>query len=422
MGQAKTLSESELKRLLKVVATERYGQRNRIVILLGHWAGMRVGEISSLKVSDVLNGDGSVKDTVNLTPEQTKGNFPRTVHLPKRLQDELAGYLKVERKSPNSPLIASQKSKVGFTPNSLCSTVKHWYSLAGIDNASSHSGRRSFLTRLAAQGVSARVLQELAGHRNLATTQRYIDVNDEMKRTVLYLADELNVDSVIDHCERFRLILGGALVAGAKESLGALEVEVVNTQSDSAALSGLMSQPFSVDKLRTVEDLTPIWAKGSRKLALIHYHGVAALNEPGDKGVESLRSALQDAELGSINRQIAISKLTEEFGGRRKTLNENLFHISRYITKGGNKLVNGRITFEYKASFLQSDLSAERDLIRSHRDPESSLHREKVEDGLENPLAMNYAEILFQAMAVDRLMGGTKNRRNYLLTTKGAEK
>jgi len=188
MGQAKTLTESELKRLLKVVASERYGPRNRLVVLLGHWAGMRVGEIASLKVSDVLNKDGSVKDSINLSPEQTKGNSPRTVHLPKKLQEEIIAYVKRVGLGKDDPLIWSQKSRSGFNANSLCSTVKHWYNLAGIDNGSSHSGRRSFLTKLASQGVSARVLQELAGHRNLATTQRYIDVNDEMKKVAVELA------------------------------------------------------------------------------------------------------------------------------------------------------------------------------------------------------------------------------------------
>jgi integrase/recombinase XerD len=65
--------------------------------------------------------------------------------------------------------------------------MKTWYVLAGIDDGSSHSGRRTFLTKLSIKGVSARVLQELAGHRNLATTQRYIDVNDEMKRNAIEL-------------------------------------------------------------------------------------------------------------------------------------------------------------------------------------------------------------------------------------------
>ncbi|MCY1558424.1 Phage integrase family protein [compost metagenome] len=51
---------------------------------------------------------------------------------------------------------------------------------ARIDGATSHSGRRWFITRLAHSGISPKVIMTLAGHRSLATTQRYIDVNDEM--------------------------------------------------------------------------------------------------------------------------------------------------------------------------------------------------------------------------------------------------
>ena len=189
MGQAKSLEEIELKRLLRIVSTGRNGRRNRLVILLGHWAGMRVGEIAALRVKDVINSDLLAKDSINLAAGQTKGNSARTVHLPKKLQDEIDGYMRKLPFTPamDAPLIYSQKSKNGFTANTLCTSVKHWYNLAAIDNGSSHSGRRTFLTKLASKGVSARVLQELAGHKNLATTQRYIDVNDEMKRRAIEL-------------------------------------------------------------------------------------------------------------------------------------------------------------------------------------------------------------------------------------------
>jgi integrase/recombinase XerD len=53
------------------------------------------------------------------------------------------------------------------------------YKPAGFPNASSHSGRRSFITNLAAKSVSVRVLAELAGHSSIQTTQRYIDVNPQ---------------------------------------------------------------------------------------------------------------------------------------------------------------------------------------------------------------------------------------------------
>ncbi len=59
--------------------------------------------------------------------------------------------------------------------------------MGGIDGASSHSGRRWFITRLAHSGVSAKVIMTLAGHKHLTTTQRYIDVNDEMMRAAIRL-------------------------------------------------------------------------------------------------------------------------------------------------------------------------------------------------------------------------------------------
>ena len=188
MPRAKSLTDEELRRLLRVITTTRYSSRNRLIVLLGHWAGMRVGEIACLTISDVINDDGSVKDTINLSADQTKGSFGRTVHISKRLQMEITAYIRLLRTAEKSHrLFQSQKNRSGFNANSLCTTVKHWYRLAGIDNGSSHSGRRSFLTNLASRGVSARVLQELAGHKNLATTQRYIDVNDGMKRAAIEL-------------------------------------------------------------------------------------------------------------------------------------------------------------------------------------------------------------------------------------------
>jgi integrase/recombinase XerD len=61
------------------------------------------------------------------------------------------------------------------------------YKRAGIAGGSSHSGRRTFITNLAAKGVGVRVLMSLAGHRSISTTQAYIDVNDDMKRKAVEL-------------------------------------------------------------------------------------------------------------------------------------------------------------------------------------------------------------------------------------------
>ena len=61
------------------------------------------------------------------------------------------------------------------------------YKMAGIDGASSHSGRRQFVTNLADKGINARVVQALARHKHLSTTQRYIDINDNKLRAAVEL-------------------------------------------------------------------------------------------------------------------------------------------------------------------------------------------------------------------------------------------
>ena len=104
MAQAKTFTQAELDQVLRYVATTRYALRNRAMVLVSFWSGMRVGEIAALLVSDVRNEDGSVKSEVRLTAQQTKGRYGRTVFINERLRDELAAYLKTARiRDPQQP-------------------------------------------------------------------------------------------------------------------------------------------------------------------------------------------------------------------------------------------------------------------------------------------------------------------------------
>lgn len=188
MSQAKTLSEKEFKRLLAVSQTTRHAERDRMIILMSYYAGLRVGEIAALTIGHVSSHDGTIKDQFILTAEQTKGNRPRTVMLAEKLRKELASYVDgLKHREPHRPLFGSQRSRTGFSANTLCKRMNHLYALAGIDGGSSHSGRRTFITTLANKGVGVRVLMALAGHKNIGTTQRYIDLNDELVKVAVNL-------------------------------------------------------------------------------------------------------------------------------------------------------------------------------------------------------------------------------------------
>jgi len=188
MGQAKTLTERELKRVLDYIALHRHAARNRAMVLLTYYAGLRVSEVASLKYSDVVAQDYTIKAEFQLAPELVKGGHGRTVFFSEKLRKELDTYVKtlMRHEREHLRLFRTQKRE-GFTANTLCQHF-HWlYRRAGIEGASSHSGRRTFITNLAAKGIGVRVLASLAGHRSIGTTQMYIDVNDDQKRRAVEL-------------------------------------------------------------------------------------------------------------------------------------------------------------------------------------------------------------------------------------------
>jgi integrase/recombinase XerD len=189
MPQAKSFSSAELTQVLIFVQTTKHSVRNRAMLLLTHWGGLRVGEVAALRICDVLDGDNRVKNEIRLLPEQTKGRHPRIVFVNERLQTELQAFAnQLTIQDRNHAFFPTQKyPKRGFTANTLTQHFKHIYKEAGICGATSHSGRRSFISNLANKGIGVRVLMSLAGHRNISTTQAYIDVNDDMKRRAVEL-------------------------------------------------------------------------------------------------------------------------------------------------------------------------------------------------------------------------------------------
>jgi len=101
------------------------------------------------------------------------------VYLSDALRGEIKEYISQNPKllkTPTAPLIQSQKGG-GFSSQTIQNLFKILYKSVGLDDCSSHGGRRFFITHLSELGVSVRVIQELARHSSLATTQRYIDVS-----------------------------------------------------------------------------------------------------------------------------------------------------------------------------------------------------------------------------------------------------
>jgi integrase/recombinase XerD len=191
MKLATLLTVQERKRLAAVIDGKRHATRNHTAVALSFYAGLRACEIAALRIGDVFDSEGGVRDTIQLSAAQTKGNDAATVLVNKRLAQQLKRYAAQHAKGiqqPTAPLIYSAKGG-SFTAQTVVNLFQVLYKAAGIAGASSHSGRRQFVTELADKGINARVIQALARHKHLNTTMRYIDLNENKLRSAVELVD-----------------------------------------------------------------------------------------------------------------------------------------------------------------------------------------------------------------------------------------
>jgi integrase/recombinase XerD len=185
--QAKTLTSVEVKQVLNFIALKKHAARNRAMFLVTLYAGLRVGEVASLRFMDVLGANDEVRDEIRLDASVTKNNEARTVFVNGKLRKELQYYISVTPYINLADKLFYTQKNEGFTANTLTQFFHYLYRAARIDGATSHSGRRTFITTLANKGISVRLLASLVGHKNISTTQCYIDVNDDMKRRAVEL-------------------------------------------------------------------------------------------------------------------------------------------------------------------------------------------------------------------------------------------
>ena len=187
MRQAQTLNEAQLRRVLHYCRSRRHPVRDTTIFMVSFYAGLRAKEIAALDVGNVFDEAGAVRIQFILSASQSKGGKTRTVYLNQRLRKALLEYSACIRiTDPQRPLFESQKGG-HFSANTMCQLFLDIYKAVGLKDASSHSGRRTYITRLANKGVGVRLLAELAGHSHISTTQRYIDVNAEQLKEAVEL-------------------------------------------------------------------------------------------------------------------------------------------------------------------------------------------------------------------------------------------
>ena len=191
--QAKILTDKQVRAVLAELDTRRYPIRDRVMFLLSIKAGLRAKEIASITWGMVTDAEGEIAAVIALENRASKGKGGGR-HIPIH-PDLKTALIKLHRRRgekarPDFPIIHSERDR-GLSAAAVVVWFHRLYAGLGMVGCSSHSGRRSFITRAARKisevGGSLRDIQALAGHASLGTTARYIEADAEAQRKVVAL-------------------------------------------------------------------------------------------------------------------------------------------------------------------------------------------------------------------------------------------
>jgi integrase/recombinase XerD len=187
--QAKILSDQQIEALLWYAASTRNSDRNRVIVLLSTKAGLRAGEIANLTWEMVVGPTGEVGTVLELQDRAAKKKSGRRIPIHSDLRVALIVW-RAKTSILVGPVITSERGS-RMTAVSIVNWLAGAFRAVGLEGCSSHSGRRTFVTRAARAahqaGASLRDVQLLAGHRSIQTTQRYIDGDTDAQRKLVSL-------------------------------------------------------------------------------------------------------------------------------------------------------------------------------------------------------------------------------------------
>jgi len=171
-GQAKVLTPDEVARLFEVMTCDR----DRALFSICLYTGSRINEACTLLSKDIYDSTG-IRSKLTIRKENTKGEQnTRQIPLNEKLSDILAAY---QPEAGKTHLFPGRHGHGHINPRSADAILREACDRAGIDGVSTHSFRRTALTKLSASGIPLRVIQQISGHRSLQALQRYLEVSEE---------------------------------------------------------------------------------------------------------------------------------------------------------------------------------------------------------------------------------------------------
>lgn len=185
---AEILDDDQYATFVAFVQAGNFPMRDTLIAALSYKAGLRVQEIAMLRWEHVCDATGRLRDTIFIGSDIGKYGQERSIPMHPDLMAVLVEYRRQAGKIKLTGRVVHGAYKSDMTPNSLCVWFHRIYQKAGLHNCSSHSGRRTFLTKGARtanlHGCSLKDVQFLAGHAKIETTETYIELSAQQRKFV----------------------------------------------------------------------------------------------------------------------------------------------------------------------------------------------------------------------------------------------
>ncbi len=169
-GQGKILTPEELRRLFTEGFTR---ERDRALFGICLFTGCRVSEALALQTTDIRSG------VLTFRKSTTKGKLKTRVV---DIQPGLAALLTEYQPKPGAMFPGMRGRSLTLTRFMADKILRDACKRVGLEGVSTHSFRRTALTMMSSAGIPLRVIQEISGHNDLGTLQRYLEVSPEQKR------------------------------------------------------------------------------------------------------------------------------------------------------------------------------------------------------------------------------------------------
>jgi integrase/recombinase XerD len=181
-GQARILTAKEIARVQKFLPSAR----DKVLFALGIYAGLRVGEIVQLRYEQLYTESGGMRSILKIKRSKQKNTVFSDIPTHSKLKETLAKYK--HELDGSKWLFPSKESKTGHLTRAQAHNIlKNVFEALDLDDASTHSMRRTCLTNMSRAGVPLRTIQEISGHSSLSALQAYLAVDPDDKRRAIDL-------------------------------------------------------------------------------------------------------------------------------------------------------------------------------------------------------------------------------------------